>query len=181
MSARNCRFQPMWLDHIDKMGLRLSLWCEKRDNAAGEVAFCRVCPQEMKISAKGFQALKQHYETQKHCAAKVKLSPSQCVIATGRGPEAPSTTAPSSATLLAAFSRSEMVLRAEVGYVLRKAALHESGNSCAYAGDFLRWIFPDSQIVKDFLMNPKKFMIFMNMAISPFLKQDLLQELGGSY
>ena len=65
MSKSNINFHEDWLLRNDNNNIEIKKWCINK-NSKGSTLYCLVCQNNFSYQFKGFQALIQHSNTDKH-------------------------------------------------------------------------------------------------------------------
>lgn len=105
--SKKCKLSESWFLKNDFDNLPISRWL-KRDPNSTSTVHCTICSSVIQCNMKGFQAVQQHMNTQKHKTnVRVKLVPSQLRIS-GTNSDQPTSIASSSTSLSRASSPSSI-------------------------------------------------------------------------
>ncbi|KAJ8879024.1 hypothetical protein PR048_019630 [Dryococelus australis] len=198
MASKKTYFSKQWLYLYPEF----ANWASKAPGHK-EQTFCKVCKKLLRLGNMGKKALVTHSKIELHknlvkCSDKQKLfvsffhhtattsgkpSSSGCsfVSSTSMTTEAASTEAshqdpvhvPSLDKLLVPYYIKEDVTRAEIVWALKVVDSRYSKSSCYDISDLFSFMFPDSNIAKQFSLGETKCSYVINHGIAPSLSEIL--------
>lgn len=154
----------------DCSGHKISVWAEKRGESD---LFCTVCHSKISI-AKGFYAIKQHFETPKHQSNFSREKDSnQLLISNGDEASDPR---------IRLYSVKDSAYTAELIWCLKIVSGNIAANFSQDIASVFRAMFPsDGAVPEQFSLNPTKVRYLISDALGPYFRSRLLKEVGSSY
>lgn len=164
-----CKFQPEWMDREDCSGHKISIWAKNQGDGN---LLCKVCEDSISV-AKGFYAIKQHYETEKHKNNFTRknnvnqLRISNIDVA-NQG--------------IKLHCLKDSSYSAELIWCLKIVAGNVSANFSQDIACVFKAMFPsDGAVPEKFSLNPTKVRYLMTDALGPYFKNQFLREMKTSY
>lgn len=162
-----CKFLKEWLERKDSNGCKISTWAEKQ----GEYLFCKVCETKINV-AKGFHAVKQHFETPKHLNNfALQKDKNQLLFSSDV-----------SQPTIRLYSVKDSAYTAELIWCLKMVAGNVSAHFSQDIANVFRAMFPTNGAVPEqFCLNPTKMGYLISDALGPYFRKLILKEVSSSF
>jgi len=169
-----CFVKDTWFRKTDSNGRKVSEYATKEDKHS---IFCKVCVTVINCS-KGFQAIEQHSQKRKHQNnANLKLNALQLHLeARTSAATVPNNKEQSNTKrIVNVYSMKDEAIRAELIWAMNVVAQNNSSSSCNNITNVFEAMF--TQIPANFSISRAKITYYINEALGPFFRQELLDDI----
>lgn len=177
MPKKDTQFCMKWLYKLDGTKNSCSRWL-KPGKTTGTF-LCIVCNEEKSCKNGGWSDVYKHSQRSRHLERlKVAIESGQLIVTTAT---TNTSSPPSSLQLNTSYERvltfDEKVTCAEAYWAMATAKLGLSYNSAQYIQELFSQMFPDSNIVKEFSMRPRKLSYILSHGTGPYFTKVMLNDL----
>lgn len=181
MSTKGIKFSPEWLERLivfDGKSIPSKNFLARHSDFEAK---CLVCQSIINVKNKGYSALTQHMNSDKHKEnMKVKFNECQQKLKfnVNVDSEQPTSSGTQTTTTLQLLSPKEETTKAELLLLLNGLSNNCSLKSFDNLANVLKCAISDSQIIQSFTLNRTKATYLLNFALGPYFHKKMIEDIN---